>query len=197
MRNFFIYIFIFFNFQGCVVLEYPDYYKLKYVLSTKITDFKTPTEKLLFKMNDNLLYIGPHIIDKYIYVVDFMNVKNLKLTSQLGLFLSSEIKSNITSFYGFKVKELEYMKYFKIDESGTKLLSRNRDDILNNFEKTYALVGTYAITQRQLILYLKLIDMNTGIIMATTSESIEITEEIIEMEKTYKKEISTRPHLVL
>lgn len=180
------------------MIEQPNYYKFKYFLSTEITDFKTPTERLLTKMNDKLLYIGPQVLDKYIYVVDFVNIKNLDLTSQLGFFLSTEIKSNIAHLYGYKIKELEYMKYFKMNESGTKLLSRDTKDISNNFEKTYALVGTYAITQRQLILYLKLIEMKSGNILSTTSESIEITDEIIELEKSSKTNVdTTRPHVVL
>ena len=163
-------------FIGEVIKETSDYYKFKYILSTKITDFKEPTEKLVLQMNDKLLAISPRIIDKYLYVTDFMNIKNLNTTSELGLFLSSEVKSNIAKFYGYKVKELEYMKYFKLDDTGSKLLSRDTKDILNDFEKTYALVGTYVITQRQVILYLKLIEMKSGVVISTTSESIEITE---------------------
>ncbi len=115
MNKLFLSILTIFTIQGCVLKETSDYYKFKYILSTKITDFKEPTEKLVLQMNDKLLAISPRIIDKYLYVTDFMNIKNLNTTSELGLFLSSEVKSNIAKFYGYKVKELEYMKYFKLD----------------------------------------------------------------------------------
>ena len=115
MNKLFLSILTIFTIQGCVLKESSDYYKFKYILSTKITDFKEPTEKLVLQMNDKLLAISPRIIDKYLYVTDFMNIKNLNTTSELGLFLSSEVKSNIAKFYGYKVKELEYMKYFKLD----------------------------------------------------------------------------------
>lgn len=197
MYKIFVSLIIMFTFQGCLI-EHQNYYKFKYLQSTEITDFRIPIEKLLIKMNERLLNIRPYIIDKHIYVVDFMNIKNLDLTSQLGFSLSSEVKSSVTYLFGYKIKELEYMKYFKIDESGTKLLSRNINDVSNTFEKTYALIGTYVVTQRQLILYLKLIDMTSGNILATTSESIEITDEILEMEKNYRKEkINLKPHVVL
>lgn len=196
MNKLFLSILTIFTIQGCVLKESSDYYKFKYILSTKITDFKEPTEKLVLQMNDKLLAISPRIIDKYLYVTDFMNIKNLNTTSELGLFLSSEVKSNIAKFYGYKVKELEYMKYFKLDDTGSKLLSRDTKDILNDFEKTYALVGTYVITQRQVILYLKLIEMKSGVVISTTSESIEITDEILEMEKNYNRN-TLRPHVVL
>ena len=85
---------------------------------------------------------------------------------------------------------------WRLDDTGSKLLSRDTKDILNDFEKTYALVGTYVITQRQVILYLKLIEMKSGIVISTTSESIEITDEILEMEKNYNRN-TPRPHVVL
>jgi hypothetical protein len=102
-----------------------------YSSSNKTTDFKTPTEKLILNMNDKLLYIGPKILGKYIYVVDFVNVKNLNVTSQLGPSLSLEIKSHISCMYGYRIKELEYMNYyFKINEKGTKLSSREVNDLV-------------------------------------------------------------------
>lgn len=86
MNKLFLSILTIFTIQGCVLKETSDYYKFKYILSTKITDFKEPTEKLVLQMNDKLLAIGPRIIDKYLYVTDFMNIKNLNTTSELGLF---------------------------------------------------------------------------------------------------------------
>lgn len=176
-------------FSGCTVVESPYYF------STKATDFKTPTERLILKMNDKLLSIGPRVISKYIYVVDFVNVKDLNVTSKLGPSLSLEIKSHISCIYGYTIKEIEYMNYFKITEKGLKLSSRNTNDILKEADKTYALVGTYTLTEQQLILFLKLIDMNTGNILATSSESIKVTEEIANMEKESRAVL--RPHMVL
>jgi len=38
--------------------------------------------------------------------------------------------------------------------------------------------------------------MKSGIVISTTSESIEITDEILEMEKNYNRN-TPRPHVVL
>lgn len=177
-------------FTGCFTTEFP------YYSSGDATDFKTPTQKLVLKMNDKLLSIGPRIMGKYIYVVDFVNIKDLNVTSELGPALSSEIKSHISCTYPYRIKELEYMNYFKLNDKGSSILSRNSNDVISEADKTYALVGTYTLTQKQLLLYLKLIDMKTGNILASTSESIEATEEIIQMEKK-ESSVTLRPHLVL
>lgn len=188
---------ILFIFTGCIK-EYPEYYKVKYILSTKITDFSKPTENLLLQMGDKLSYVTQKVKGKHIYVVDFVNIQNLETTSQLGLFLSSEIKKHVSYHFDLNVRELEYMQYFKLGVNGSKLLSRdNNEIIMDNLDKTYALVGTYAITQRQLILYLKLIDMKKGTILTTTSEKIELTDEIINLEKEKRRASQSYAPVVL
>ena len=92
MNKLFLLILTIFTIQGCVLKESSDYYKFKYILSTKITDFKEPTEKLVLQMNDKLLTIGPRIIDKYLYVTDFMNIKKSKYNFRIRSFLSSRSK---------------------------------------------------------------------------------------------------------
>lgn len=184
-------------FTSCVN-TYPDYYKFKYLRSTKLTDFKGETKKLLMQMEDKLLQIKPKVRNKFIYVVDFVNIKNLELTSQLGFFLSTEIKAHVSNEFDISVKELEYMKYLKFGNDGSKLLSRDLDEVnMSNVDKTFALVGTYAITQRQLIMYLKLIDMKTGNILKTTSRSTVLTEEIMKLEEVPRSTPNLRPRMVL
>jgi TolB-like protein len=199
LRNTVLFIFIILFFTSCLK-TYPDYYKFKYVQSTEITDFKAATNKLVMQMENKLLSIKPRVNSKYIYVVDFVNIRNLELTSQLGFFLSSEVKAHVSNKFDLNVKEIEYMKYFKFGVDGSKLLSRDLDEVnMNNLNQTYALVGTYAITQRQLIMYLKLIDMSNGNILKTTSHSIELTEEIMKLEEVVpnKKRAAVRPRVVL
>jgi TolB-like protein len=182
-------------FTGCGITS-----KFPYFEGTKVTDFKTPTEKLVSGMKDKLLSISPRILNKHIYVVDFVNVKNLDVTSQLGPSLSLEVKSHISKMFNYRIKELEYMKYFKISENGAKLSSRDLNDIMNDTDRTYALVGSYLITDQQLMMYLKLIDMKTGDILSTTSQSIAVTDEILNMERNVQKDenvVSGRPRLVL
>ncbi|MBS9782738.1 MAG: hypothetical protein KGV43_02930 [Arcobacter sp.] len=194
-KSIFISLFISFLFTGCLI-EYPESYKLKYLQSTKITDLKYLTKDLLIKMEAEILAVIPRV-NKHVYVTDFVNLKNLELTSQLGFLLSSEVKTHIIKRYHIPIKELEYSKYIQMGKKGTKVLTRDLDDInTKEIKKTFAFVGTYSITQRQLILHLKLINMKTGNILGMSSSHTRLTDEIIKLEKKENKPI-IRPHVVL
>jgi hypothetical protein len=160
------------------------------------TDFKKATKELVSDMHDEITLIIPRS-NNLIYVSDFVNIKNLKVTSQLGLFLASEIKSHVTTHFNVKIKEIEYSKYFKIDNSGTKILSRDIDDLNGlSSKKTFILAGSYALTSRQLMMYLKLIDMKTGELLQSTSTSIPLNSEIIDLENERNTPFVI-PHVVL
>ena len=195
--NLLVLIFVSLFFNACVN-EYPDYYKAKYVLPTNVTNFNALAEDLVDDMHKDILSIVPKS-RKVIYVSDFVNIQNLEVTSQLGFFLSSEVKAYVTSQYNLNIKEIEYTKYLKFNDTGFRTLSRDYDEInKDNFNKSYILAGTYAITQRQLILYLKLIDMKTGNLVRASSKSINLTEEIMKLEEKNSNSSNVlRPRLVL
>ncbi len=194
-KSIFISLFISFLFTGCLI-SYPESYKLKYLQSTRITDLKDLTKDLLKNMETEILAIIPRV-HKHVYVTDFVNLKNLDLTSQLGFILSSEIKTHIIKDFHIPIKELEYSKYIQMGKKGTKVLTRDLDAInIKEIKKTFAFVGTYSITQRQLILHLKLIDMKTGNILGMSSSHTPLTDEIIKLEQKENKPV-IRPHMVL
>ena len=76
------------------------------------------------------------------------------------------------------------MKYLKLGKSGSRFLTRDIKQLNNTKinKNTYALVGTYAFTQRQLILYLKLIDLTNGVIIKSSTKATTLTDEIIHFE---------------
>lgn len=193
----FILLPLFLLFTGCIN-EYPEYYKAKYLLSTNVTDFNELAQDLVDDMDKDIISIIPKS-KRVIYVSDFVNIQNLEVTSQLGFFLSSEVKSYVTSKYNLNIKEIEYTKYLKFNETGLRTLSRDYDEInKDNINKSYILAGTYAITQRQLILYLKLIDMKNGNLVRATSKSINLTDEVIKLEENNNQNRPIlRPRLVL
>lgn len=183
-------------FTGCIN-EYNDYYKVKYVLPTNTTNFNALAKDLVNDMDEEILSIIPKS-NRLIYVSDFVNIQNLEVTSQLGFFLSSGVKSHVTEEFNVNIKEIEYTKYLKFNDTGFRTLSRDYGEInKENFSKSYILAGTYAITQRQLILYLKLIDMKTGNLIRSTSKNINLTEEIMMLEENNSSNITLRPRVIL
>jgi len=180
-------VFLLLIFSGCSVInEYTDSYKFKYQHSTAVTNFSEITQKLIKQLDDPLVSLDHHYP---IYVIDFTNIEKLENFSELGFLLSSEIKTHVTQRYDWPVEQIEYMKYLKVGAKGTKLFSRDIKDLKNIKLNSsgYALVGTYAFTQRQLILYLKLIDLQDGKILKSATYATEQTDEIINLEKKHRK----------
>ena len=183
--SFILIIVLFFN--ACVssdtqVLEYSEATKLKYRHSTDITNFSLLTEKLLDDLCPSL-----HSLNKStpLLVIDFTNIKELENYSELGFLLSEEIKTHTTQKCNLMISQIEFMRYLKIGANGTKLFSRDSQDIKYEQIKDngYALVGTYALTQRQLILYLKIINLKNGVIIKSSTTTTPLTDEIIWLEK--------------
>ncbi len=188
MRQISIILVVSFLLSGCsLIKENEDSFKFKYLHLTTTTNFDTLTENLLEQLCPTISSVNRGKTP--MYVVDFVNVQDLQNNSELGFMLSAEMKTQVTQLCNTPVYAIEYSKYLKIGPNGTKFLSRDLDELNNQKinKNTYALVGTYAFTQRQLILYLKLIDLNSGVILKSATQKTLITDEIIHLEKKQNK----------
>lgn len=118
-----------------------------------------------------------------VLVSDFVNIDRLQNKSQLGFLLSSLLKDKLASM-DIVVREVEFAKEFQLGDKGFNVLIRDRNKILSNkvTQARYAVVGTYSITSRSLNIFIKLIDVQTGHILASSFERTAIDEEILELE---------------
>lgn len=130
-----------------------------------------------------------------VVVTDFVNVKTLENNSNLGFLLSSALKNQLSNNYGSYIKEVELRKRFLITQKGLLALSRQLRNIKEDMvDVKYAAVGTYSITSEQLIIFVKLIDIETGLIVASTTNSVSITEETKKLDfPKQKKEENNYP----
>lgn len=137
------------------------------------------------------------MIDDIVLVSDFVNLDKLKNRSELGFLLADILKDRLVSL-NILVREVEFGKEFEFGPSGFNLLTRNQSKIISNKvkEERYAVVGTYSITSRSLNLFIKLIDIRTGNILASSYERTAIDEEILKLEGTGESPV-LRPHVVL
>jgi len=178
---------ILFIFSGCLLKQADeDSYKFTYLHSTGSTDFSELTEELLENLCPTMTELkNKNKIITPLYVTDFVNISNLDNKSQFGFLLSDELKTSVSQNCNWPIYQIEFSKYLKLGNNGTKLLSRDPADIKNRNinADTYALIGTYSLTQRQLILYLKLIDLNNGVIIKASTTRVTLTDEIIQLEK--------------
>ncbi len=198
MRQISIILIVTFFLNGCsIIKENEDSFQFKYLHLTTTTSFDSLTADLLEQICPTIANVNK--AKTPIYVVDFVNLKDLQNNSELGFMLSDELKTQVTQMCNVPIYAIEYSKYLKIGPNGTKFLSRDLDELNNQKinRNTYALVGTYAFTQRQLILYLKLIDLNSGVIIKSATEKTLITDEIIHLEKKRKNTQTVYTPMVL
>jgi TolB-like protein len=120
--------------------------------------------------------------DDVVLVSDFVNIDKLQNHSKLGFLLSETLK-DVLSNQNIIIREVELGYNFKIGEKGFNVLSRNPNEIDTNITKErFAVVGTYSITDKRLRIFIKLIDIQTGHILSSASESTVMTDEIEKLE---------------
>lgn len=123
-----------------------------------------------------------------VLVSDFVNIDKLKNRSKLGFLLSDSLKSSLSD-QDIIIKEVELRKHFQFGNRGLNVLSRKHDEIdKTEINARYAVVGTYSITTRSMILFIKFIDLDTGNILSSKTGKTKIDSEILELENVHKKE---------
>lgn len=164
-------------FTGCVPLPFKKAHSLN-----KTTNFKALTNQLasikICKQIDR---------NSTIYLSDFVNEKDLQNPSQLGFLLSNNLKVSIlrhSCTRNVHIKSFELAQTLRVNHSGMKILTRDLKKMKTTSieDDKKILVGSYIFTQKQLILFLKLINLNDGNIIATNTISTPITNEIKDLE---------------
>lgn len=120
-----------------------------------------------------------------IIVTDFVDVTSLDNHTKLGYVLSNNIKNSLINNYKANVVEAEVSKYFKISGNGLKILSRDVDKLrATNFNVQYAVVGTYTHSDNELIVFVKYIDLKSGIIKGSYTQTFPMGQSTKSMLST-------------
>ncbi|NQY25305.1 MAG: hypothetical protein HRT41_14875 [Campylobacteraceae bacterium] len=156
------------------------------------TDFQALTDELVEK---SLKRIKKNVTrSEVVLVSDFVNLSKLENPSKLGFVLSESLKNTLSS-QDIIIRQVEFGRDFTIGKYGFNMLSRNSTKILKNNISTasFALVGTYTVTSKKLLLFVKLIDIETGYILSSSSLTTRLTKEIHELERVPKQRVSYAP----
>jgi len=147
-------------------------------------DFSSLVEELVDKSYPKL---KRHIsLNEVVLASDFVNLDKLKNRSELGFLLSDHLKDSLLS-KNIIVREIELGKDFQYGNRGFNLLTRKQEEINKKFvDVKFAFVGTYTITTKSFIVFLKLIDITNGNILSSSSSKTPIDDEILELEKEDK-----------
>ena len=179
-----IIVFTIIMFTGCSVQE------LRYKNEITSTNYDEIIAELLKKSSNQIF---PNIKrGEVLLVSNFADNFTLKSNTKLSFVLTDLLKNKLVSKYNYTIREIELSKKFKFGNNGFKILTRDIHNINNSINKArYAIVGTYTITKNQLILFIKMIDIRNGNILASSSTSTNLTQEIDQLNNSYLKEVDT------
>jgi len=175
-------------FNACSIPE------LRYNHELKNTNYDEIVSKLLQKAS---YQIFPNMeMDEVLIVPNFAETTTLKSNTRLSFILSDVLKNKLVSKYSYTVREIELSKNFRFGEEGFKVLTRNAKSINNTvINSRYAVVGTYTLTKNQLLLFLRFINIRDGLILASSTYSTDLTQEITQSNKVViqKKPVIFQP----
>lgn len=183
MKNLYLLIFTLIIFTSC---------SNKYTIYTKnLTSFFSSNGKTIdfFDITNNLVVPLCEKLDNntILYITDYVNEQNLKNKSQLGFLLANQTKVNILSqecSSNIQIQDLQLSKSLKISTNGSRILTRDINELKNKSldDDKQILIGSYLITKEQIIFFLKLVDLQNGNIIATTSTSKLLNDEFKSLE---------------
>ena len=164
-------------FSGC---SYPS---TSYNYEFKTTDYNDIISTLLKKASKQIF---PYIKkDEILLVSNFAETTTLKSNTQLSFLLSDLLKNQLVSKHHYTVREIELSKQFRLGSQGLRVLTRDANAInMKRDEKAkFVVVGTYTFTKHQLILFLKLVDIKYSKVLASSTYSTDLTQEIVDSNK--------------
>jgi len=160
-------------FTGCSI---PS---LRYNTELMNTNYDEIISNLLQKAS---YQIFPNMtMNEVLIVSNFAETTTLRSNTKLSFILSDMLKNKLVSKYSYTIREIELSKNFRFGKEGFKVLTRDSNSINKTIiQARYAVVGTYTITKNQLLLFLKLVNIRDGLVLASSSYSADLTQEILQ-----------------
>jgi len=145
------------------------------------TNFSALGDNLVKQMSNKIKASYKNTRNKICVITDFVNIETLQNKSRLGFVLSNELRSSMSKkFPNIKIRTLTLSQDISIGKDGVNVLSRTLTQLKNQKIKgiRYILVGTYTLTDKKMLVFLRLVDYFTGDTLATVSQSTVLTKEI-------------------
>jgi len=164
-------------FTACSIPRSISIPEMRYNAEIKNTNYDAIISILLQKAS---YQIFPNMtMNEILIVPNFAETTTLRSNTRLSFILSDTLKNKLVSQYSYTVREIELSRNFRFGEEGFKVLTRDSKNINNSVIKArYAVVGTYTLTKNQLLLFLRFINIRDGLILASSTYSTNLTQEI-------------------
>lgn len=138
----------------------------------------SPTEKVsAAKLEEPFKEIALEICSKEahpIVIPDFLEIKSLKASS-VGLILGELLRSHYSQECRGKIIQVEFPKHFQLTHEGLISLTRNPELIKHQqIAIKEAVIGTYSYTDSSLRVFVRQIDVETGVIKKMITKEISL-----------------------
>jgi TolB-like protein len=123
----------------------------------------------------------PEVVNQPVVVTTFVDLNNLNKSSIFGRVLAEEVLNELHQA-GFTVSEIRKGRdIFIRQELGELILSRDAREVLSKFRARAILAGTYVATKESIIINARLIDINSPLILSSSSYTLKMTTTLEKM----------------
>lgn len=107
-----------------------------------------------------------------VLVTDFADIQTFA-PGQQGILMGELMRGGLSSVCGTKITQVEFAKYFNLNENGLVVLSRKVAEIKkDDYDQAEAIVGTYSYLNNKVLLFARRINVVTGKISRMVTREI-------------------------
>ena len=108
-----------------------------------------------------------------ILITDFVDIQSFTPASQ-GLLMGELMRGSLSSVCGTKITQVEFAKFFNLNEKGLVVLSRKVSEIKKDeYDQTEAIVGTYSYLNNKIVIFARKINVVTGKISRMVTRELD------------------------
>jgi hypothetical protein len=108
-----------------------------------------------------------------ILVTDFVDIQSFTPASQ-GLLMGELMRGSLSSVCSTKITQVEFAKFFNLNEKGLVVLSRKVSEIKkDDYDQTEAIVGTYSYLNNKIVVFARKISVVSGKISRMVTREID------------------------
>lgn len=111
--------------------------------------------------------------DYSVLITDFVDIQSFTPASQ-GLLMGELMRGSLSSICSTKITQVEFAKFFNLNEKGLVVLSRKVSEIKKDeYDQTEAVVGTYSYLTNKIVIFARKINVVTGKISRMVTREVD------------------------
>ncbi|MHB8121547.1 MAG: FlgO family outer membrane protein [Desulfuromonadaceae bacterium] len=116
---------------------------------------------------------GNDSTDYSILVTDFVDIQSFTPAPQ-GLLMGELMRGSLSSVCSTKITQVEFAKFFNLNEKGLVVLSRKVSEIKKDeYDQTEAIVGTYSYLNNKIVIFARKINVLSGKISRMVTREVD------------------------